>query len=61
MKVPDPSGKTLLEPKLIPPVDGDQITKPLMSHLMHIDNTLLIRSNQALNSNVNIGLYLRPE
>lgn len=29
-----PSGKTLVEPQLVPPVHGDQVTEPLMRKLV---------------------------
>lgn len=33
----DPSGKTLVEPKLTPPVHSDEIAKPLVSKFVRND------------------------
>jgi hypothetical protein len=34
-KTSDESGKSLIEPEIVPPVHGDEISKPLMSQFVH--------------------------
>jgi hypothetical protein len=52
-----PSGKPLIQPKLAPPIHGDQVAEPLVSELMsyNVSNAISVAVRRGLRVEENSG------